>query len=101
MWLMLQQPVADDYVIATGVSHSVRDLVEIAFARVGLDWKAHVRLDPKFLRPAEVDHLIGNPEKAHRVLGWAPLVDFRQLVEMMVDADVARLDTARSASTVP
>src|SRR5687767_15591234 len=91
MWLMLQQPTADDFVIATGVSHSVRDLVSIAFGRVGLDWEKYVRVDPKFLRQAEVDQLIGNPSKAKRVLGWEPKVDFRQLVEMMVDADLARL----------
>ena len=77
--------------IATGVSHSVRELVTIAFNRVGLDWEKHVRIDPKFLRPAEVDHLIGNPAKAKRVLGWEPKVDFKQLVEMMVDADMERL----------
>ena len=88
---MLQQPTADDYVIATGISHSVRDLVSIAFSRVGLDWEKYVRVDPKFLRPAEVDHLIGNPAKAKRVLGWEPEVDFKQLVEMMVDADMERL----------
>ncbi len=94
MWLMLQQPAADDYVIATGISHSVRELVEIAFARVGLDWQKYVRTDPKFLRPAEVDHLIGNPAKAKKVLGWEPRVNFRQLVEMMVDADIERLKSA-------
>ena len=93
MWLMLQQDAADDYVIATGVSHSVRELVEIAFGRVGLDWQKHVRTDPKFLRPAEVDHLIGNPEKARRVLGWEQQIDFTQLIEMMVDADLRRLST--------
>ncbi len=71
MWLMLQQPAPDDFVIATGVSHSVRDLVEIAFGRVGLDWQKYVKTDPKFLRPAEVDHLIGNPEKARRRAGLA------------------------------
>ena len=94
MWLMLQQDAPDDYVIATGVSHSVRELVEIAFSRVGLDWQKYVRIDPTFLRPAEVDHLIGNPEKAKRVLGWEQKVDFRQLVEMMVDADLERLSKA-------
>ena len=86
---MLQQPTADDYVIATGISHSVRELVEIAFTRVGLDWQKYVKTDPKFLRPAEVDHLIGNPAKAKRVLGWEPKVEFKQLIEMMVDADLA------------
>ena len=94
MWLMLQQDAADDYVISTGVSHSVRELVEIAFSRVGLDWQKHVRIDPKFLRPAEVDHLIGNPEKAKRALGWEQKVDFNHLVEMMVDADLERLSNA-------
>jgi GDPmannose 4,6-dehydratase len=91
MWLMLQQPQPDDYVIATGKSHSVRELVEIAFAHAGLDWRAHVRTDPKLLRPAEVDHLIGNAEKAKRVLGWEPKVSFERLVAMMVDADLERL----------
>ena len=91
MWLMLQQPAPDDFVIATGVSHSVRDLVEIAFTRAGLDWQKYVKTDPKFLRPAEVDHLIGNPEKAQRRLGWHQKVEFKQLIEMMVDADLARV----------
>jgi GDPmannose 4,6-dehydratase len=90
MWLMLQQDQPDDYVVATGVAHSVRDLVEIAFARVGLDWQKYVRVDPTLLRPAEVDHLIGDPAKARSVLGWRTEVDFRSLVEMMVDADLAR-----------
>jgi len=91
MWLMLQQDQADDYVIATGVCHSVRELVEIAFARVGLDWQKYVRVDQALLRPAEVDHLLGDASKAKRVLDWTPQVDFRQLVEMMVDADLQRL----------
>ena len=98
MWLMLQQPAADDYVIATGISHSVRELVEIAFARVGLDWQKYVTTDPKFLRPAEVDHLIGNPGKAKQVLGWEPKVNFKQLVEMMVDADLERVGSRRSST---
>ncbi len=88
MWLMLQQPMADDYVIATGETHSVRELCEIAFARVGLDWERHVVVDKSHVRPAEVDALIGNAAKARRVLGWQPKVSFRNLVEMMVDADV-------------
>jgi GDPmannose 4,6-dehydratase len=92
MWLMLQQDEPDDYVVATGEAHSVQHLVEIAFAHVGLDWKKHVVVDPKFLRPAEVDHLIGNPAKAKAKLGWQPHVSFEQLVQMMVDADVARLE---------
>jgi len=91
MWQMLQQPGPDDYVIATGVSHSVRDLIQIAFARVGLDWQKHVRVDPALLRPAEVEHLLGDASKAKKELGWTPSVDFKQLVEMMVDADLARL----------
>jgi GDPmannose 4,6-dehydratase len=91
MWRMLQQPTADDYVIATGESHSVRELVEAAFGCVGLDWHQYVRGDPSQLRPAEVDHLIGDASKAHRVLGWSPRVAFPALVEMMVRADLDRL----------
>ena len=94
MWLMLQQDRADDFVIATGQSHSVQDLVELAFGHVGLDWQKYVRLDPKFLRPAEVDHLIGDPAKAKAALGWKPEVDFAGLVQMMVDADLERLSRA-------
>jgi GDPmannose 4,6-dehydratase len=90
MWMMLQQDRADDFVIATGESHSVRELVEVAFGHVGLDWQKYVRLDPRFLRPAEVDHLIGDPSKARATLGWSPEVDFKGLVTMMVDADMAR-----------
>ena len=90
MWRMLQQPTPDDYVIATGETHAVRELCEIAFARVGLDWEKHVVVDPKLVRPAEVDLLQGDAAKAKRVLGWQPRVSFRQLVEMMVDADTAR-----------
>jgi GDPmannose 4,6-dehydratase len=97
MWLMLQQDRADDYVVATGISHSVRELIEIAFAHAGLDWQKFVKQDPALLRPAEVDHLLGDAAKATRELGWTPQVDFKQLVEMMVDADVARL----TASPVP
>jgi GDPmannose 4,6-dehydratase len=91
MWLMLQQPAADDFVIATGVTHSVRNLVEVAFAHVGLDWQQHVVLDPRFLRPAEVDLLIGDASKAKAALGWEPKVSFENLVRMMVDADIERL----------
>jgi GDPmannose 4,6-dehydratase len=90
MWMMLQQDRPDDYVIATGESHSVRELVEGAFGHVGLDWQSHVKLDPKFLRPAEVDHLIGDSSKARKLLGWKPEVGFTRLVTMMVDADVER-----------
>jgi GDPmannose 4,6-dehydratase len=91
MWLMLQQDAAEDYVISTGVSHSVRQLVETAFGHAGLDWQKYVRVDPAFLRPAEVDHLVGNSAKARRVLGWEPQVSFEKLIAMMVDADLARL----------
>jgi GDPmannose 4,6-dehydratase len=91
MWLMLQQDRADDYVVATGISHSVRELIEIAFAHANLDWQKFVKQDPALLRPAEVDHLLGDATKATRELGWTPAVNFKQLVEMMVDADMARL----------
>jgi GDPmannose 4,6-dehydratase len=91
MWLMLQQDVADDYVIGTGETHSVEEFVTIAFDRVGLDWRKHVVVDPKFYRPAEVDLLLANPAKANRVLGWTPEVSFTQLVQMMVDSDLALL----------
>jgi GDPmannose 4,6-dehydratase len=91
MWLMMQQEEAADYVIATGVSHSVRQLVETAFGHVGLDWQEYVRIDPALLRPAEVDHLIGDAGKARRVLGWAPTIDFARLIAMMVDADMTRV----------
>ena len=91
MWLMLQQDRPDDYVIATGISHSVRDLVDVAFAHVGLDWRSHVALDPKLIRPAEVELLIGDSTKARAQLGWQPSVDFAGLITMMVDADLARV----------
>ncbi len=89
MWLMLQQPNADDYVVASGATHSVRELCQIAFSHAGLDWQEHVVVDPALVRPAEVDLLIGDASKARRVLGWAGKHSFRQLIEMMVDADVA------------
>jgi GDPmannose 4,6-dehydratase len=94
MWMMLQQDRADDYVIATGVTHSVRQLVETAFEHAGLDWQKYVRIDPAFLRPAEVDHLIGDASKAKRLLGWEPSVSFEQLVAMMVNADIDALSGA-------
>ena len=94
--LMLQQLVPTDYVIATGETHSVRELCEIAFARVGLDWKEHVEIDPALVRPAEVDMLVGDASKAEREIGWKPVVTFEQMMAMMVDADLARLSaTAR------
>jgi GDPmannose 4,6-dehydratase len=91
MWMMLQQPTADDFVIATGETHTVRELCEVAFARVGLDWRKHVVVDSAHVRPAEVDTLIGDARKAHRVLGWEPKVTFQHLIEMMVDHDLAEL----------
>jgi len=92
MWKMLQQRKPDDYVIATGKSHSVKEFVEIAFKHVGLDWKKHVVVDKKLFRPAEVLHLLGNAGKARRKLGWKPKVSFRDLVKMMVDSDLQKLD---------
>jgi GDPmannose 4,6-dehydratase len=91
MWLMLQQEKPDDYVIATGETHTVGELVEVAFARVGLNWKKYVVQDPAFVRPAEVDLLIGDASKARRELGWQPRVGFQELVQRMVDADLKRL----------
>lgn len=91
MWLMLQQPEPQDFVIGTGESHSVRELVELAFGLVELDWRDYVTVDPALLRPAEVDHLVADPSKAHQLLGWRPQVSFEALVRMMVDADLARL----------
>jgi GDPmannose 4,6-dehydratase len=91
MWRMLQENTPDDYVVATGETHSVRELVEIAFGVVGLRWEDHVKTDPSLLRPAEVDTLIGDASKARRVLGWKPQVTFAALVEMMVRADLERL----------
>jgi len=98
MWLMLQQDAPDDYVIATGQSHAVQDLVEIAFGHAGLDWRRHVKEDPALLRPAEVDHLIGDPSKAAERFGWKPSLTFEQLIKMMVDADLERLEGATATS---
>jgi GDPmannose 4,6-dehydratase len=95
MWLMLQQPRPDDYVVGTGVAHSVRQFAELAFARAALDWKDFVVTDPAFMRPAEVDHLLADSRKARAVLGWKPEVSFEGLVAMMVDADLERLKDAR------
>ena len=93
MWAMLQRDVPDDFVIATGQTHSVRELCEVAFGAAGLDWQDHVKIDPAFLRPAEVDLLVGDPAKAQATLGWKCDVDFYALIEMMVAAD---LDALRS-----
>ena len=91
MWRMLQQPEPEDYVIGTGLTHSVRDLVEIAFTRVGLDWQSYVKQDPKFIRPAEVDVLLADPSKAKARLDWEPRVGFEEMIIRMVDADLERL----------
>lgn len=95
MWLMLQKDQPDDYVISTGSTHSVEDLVDVAFSYVDLNWRDYVVQDPKFMRPAEVDLLIGDSSKAREELGWEPEVSFEQLITMMVDADVERLQRAR------
>jgi len=92
MWLMLQQDEPGDYVIATGETHSVEEFVQEAFSIAGLDWKKYVVVDPKFVRPAEVQLLLGDPSKAKRVLGWEPKVHFKELVKMMVEADLERLE---------
>src|SRR5207245_10373836 len=97
MWLMVQQGKPDDYVIATGEAHSVRDLVELAFAAAGLDWRRHVEIDRRYFRPTEVDVLRGGPAKARSILGWQPRVTFAELVKMMVERDV---DLARRERTV-
>jgi len=94
MWLMLQQDRPQDYVIGSGATHSVRELVELAFTHVGLDYRKHVVSDPKFYRPAEVDLLLADPSKARRDLGWVPKVGFAELIAMMVDADLERLSAA-------
>ncbi|HKP49307.1 MAG TPA: GDP-mannose 4,6-dehydratase [Gemmatimonadales bacterium] len=91
MWRMLQQPSPQDYVVGTGQTHSVRDLVDAAFGHVGLDWRKYVKSDPRYMRPAEVDVLQADPSKATRELGWSPTVKFGELVAMMVDADLERL----------
>jgi GDPmannose 4,6-dehydratase len=98
MWLMLQQDHPDDYVVATGESHSVREFVELAFSLAGLDYRDHVTADPQLYRPAEVDLLIGDPSKAHSRLGWEPQTRFRELVRQMVEADLAIASSTRAAS---
>jgi GDPmannose 4,6-dehydratase len=96
MWLMLQQDEPDDYVIATGETHTVQELVEIAFSHVGLNWQDHVVIDPKFVRPAEVDLLLGDSSKARQKLGWKMEVSFEQLIKMMVDSDLERLKSSHT-----
>jgi GDPmannose 4,6-dehydratase len=91
MWLMLQQPEPNNYVIATGKTHSIRELCQVAFGHVGLDWQDFVVQDPRFMRPAEVDMLIGDASKARQALGWQPRVSFEELIQLMVDADLELL----------
>jgi GDPmannose 4,6-dehydratase len=98
MWMMLQRDRPDDYVVATGETHSVREFCQEAFGYVGLDWEKHVASDPRYYRPAEVDLLVGDPEKAGRVLGWKPSTTFRELVRIMVDADLDLLRPAGNGS---
>jgi GDPmannose 4,6-dehydratase len=97
MWIMLQQDRPDDYIVATNEAHSVRDFCAEAFGLLGLDWEAHVDHDTRYERPAEVDLLIGNPEKARRLLGWEPKVRFKELVRIMVEHD---LDLAKREAQI-
>jgi hypothetical protein len=100
MWMMLQQPEPDDYVIATGESHTVREFLQLAFDRVGLEWQQFVEIDPRYYRPSEVDHLQGDASKAARILGWHPTTRFPELVALMVDADIALLDDQLAGRSV-
>jgi GDPmannose 4,6-dehydratase len=100
MWLMLQQDRPDDYVIATGESHTPREFAQLAFDHAGLDWEKHVKVDPQYFRPAEVDDLRGDASKAKRELGWEPTTSFEQLVRLMVDADVELLEDELSGRLV-
>jgi GDPmannose 4,6-dehydratase len=99
MWLMLQQDSPDDYVVATGEAHTVREFVELAFAAVDLDWKEYVEIDPRYFRLAEVDYLLGDASKAQKVLGWEPAVTFKKLVHLMVEADMKELEALRKGGT--
>ncbi|MBN1287434.1 MAG: GDP-mannose 4,6-dehydratase [Anaerolineae bacterium] len=97
MWLMLQQDKPDDYVVSTGETHAVQELCEVAFEYVGLNWRDYVKQDPRFMRPADVDLLVGNPAKVHAKLGWEPEVTFKELVQIMVDADLKLLRDGKKA----
>jgi len=92
MWMMLQQDEPGDCVIGTGEAHSVREFAELAFAAVGLDWREYVEVDPRYFRPAEVDYLLADASKAHRIFGWEPSVSFEELVRIMVESDLAELE---------
>ena len=99
MWLMLQAEKPDDYVVATGETHSVREFLELAFTQAGLDWNNHLATDPRYFRPAEVDSLVGDSSKARRLLGWEPKTRFADLVKLMVDADIELLRRHRQGQT--
>ena len=99
MWLMLQQPAANDFVIATGITHSVRELLEIAFSHVGLDWHKHVEIDPALVRPVEEGPLSGDASKANRILGWKPTITFEEMVRMIVDADLSLFSKSAAQAT--
>ncbi len=101
MWLMLQQPKGDDYVVATGEAHTVRELCEAAFARVGLDYRKHVEIDPRYFRPTEVDFLLGDPSKAREKLGWTPRTTFAELVRIMMEADLELAEREKRAGAGP
>jgi GDPmannose 4,6-dehydratase len=101
MWLMLQQETPDDYVVATGETHSIRELLEVAFGHVGLDYHDYVEFDQKYTRPAEVDVLLGDATKAREVLGWKPEVDFQGLIKMMVEHDLELARREKHAQTFP
>jgi GDPmannose 4,6-dehydratase len=101
MWLMLQQPEGDDYVIGTGEAHSVRELCELAFQHVGLDYQEHVELDPRYLRPTEVDFLLADPSKAKRKLGWSPRTTFKALVTEMMESDLKLAEREQRAGAGP
>jgi GDPmannose 4,6-dehydratase len=100
MWLMLQQDSPEDFVIATGEAHSVRDFLEEAFTHVDLDWQEYVEIDPRYFRPTEVDSLLGDARKAKKILGWQPRVNFKELVRLMVDADLQALMDLRQCQDV-
>jgi GDPmannose 4,6-dehydratase len=101
MWLMLQQPAGDDYVVATGEAHSVRELCELAFGHVGLDYHEFVEIDPRYYRPTEVDHLLGDSSKAQAKLGWKPRTTFRELVRLMMEADLLLAEREQRAGAGP
>jgi len=98
MWLILQQPEPDDFVLATGETHSIRELLQVAFDAAGLDWKQHVECDPKLMRPAEVEYLCGDASKARQKLGWRPRLGFAELIQLMVQADLEALQISEAAA---